>query len=380
MASSSHAPDRTARRAVRTLAALFGLGLGPCLVAVPDGAAAATVNVYSWSDYIAPTTIPEFERRTGIHVTYDTFDDNDTLDAKLKAGHTGYDVVVPSMMPYLAEQIRAGLYRPLDRAKLPNWHDLDPAILARMRVADPGNRYAIPWMTGTDGIGIDVGKVRAIMPDAPVDSLRMIFDPAVVSRFERCGVVVLDSEEDVIPEALIYLGIDPNTTDPVQLRRAADAFAPVRRFIRKFDSAGVINDLADGDACVVFGWSTDIEQARRRAAEAGHGVTIAYHIPKEGSQRWIDTIAIPRDAPDGDAALAWLDFLMDPAVIAANSNALFVENGNAAATPLLSPAVRDDPGIVPPPAVERTLYTPVLRPLALRRVMSRLWIRIKSGT
>ena len=365
-------PIGRARRAIATCLALL-------LPAGGQADAAGVVNVLSWSNYIAPSTLPAFERRTGITVRYDTFDDNDTLDAKLKAGHTGYDIVVPSMMPYLADQIRAGALLPLDRSKLTNWHDLDPAILRRMEAADPGNRYAIPWMTGTDGIGVNVAKVRAVMPDAPVTSLRLLFDPAVVSRFKDCGVSFLDSEEDVIPEALIYLGIDPNTTDPAQIRRAAGVFARIRPFIRKFDSSGYVGDLANGDLCVVFGWSTDIEQARRRAAEAGRGVVIRYAIPREGSQRWFDTIAIPRDAPDVANALAWMNFLMQPAVIAANSDALGVANGNRAATPLLAAAVRDDPGIMPPPAVEATLYTPVLRSLALRHVMTRVWTRIKTG-
>ena len=364
---------RGARGAVSfVLAAILAPVSAP---AAPSG----TLNVYSWSDYIAASTVPLFERRTGIHVNYDTFDDNDTLDAKLRTGHTGYDIVVPSMMPYLADQIRAGALRPLDRTKLPHWGNLDPAILRRMTVADPGNRYAVPWMTGTDGIGVNVAKVRAIMPDAPVDSLAILFDPAIVSRFKDCGVSFLDSEEDVIPETLLWLGIDPNTADPDAIRRAATVFARIRPFIRKFDSTGYINDLADGDICLAFGWSTDIEQARRRAAETGRGVTIAYHIPKQGSQRWIDTIAVPKDAPDGDNALRWIDFLLEPDVIAANSNALGVMNGNRAALSLLSPDLRNDPAIDPPAAVEATLFTPVARPLAVRRVMTRVWTRIKTG-
>ena len=373
--------DRRDRRFRVTGARLAAVGLASLALATgpAPAAPAGTLNVYSWSDYIAASTVPSFERRTGIHVNYDTFDDNDTLDAKLRTGHTGYDIVVPSMMPYLADQIRAGALRPLDRSKLPHWGNLDPAILRRMAVADPGNRYAVPWMTGTDGIGVNVGKVRAIMANAPVDSLAILFDPAIVSRFKDCGVTFLDSEEDVIPETLLWLGIDPNTADPDAIRRAAAVFARIRPFIRKFDSTGYINDLADGDVCLAFGWSTDIEQARRRAAEAGRGVTIAYHIPKEGSQRWIDTIAVPKDAPDGDNALRWIDFLLEPDVIAANSNALGVMNGNRASLALLSPELRNDPGIDPPATVEATLYTPVARPLAVRRVMTRVWTRIKTG-
>ncbi len=342
-------------------------------------AAARTVDVYSWSDYIAPGTIPAFEKRTGIEVTYDTYDSNDTLDAKLHAGDAGYDVVVPSMMPYLAEQVRAGIYLTLDRARLPNWHHLDPALLATMATADPGNRHAIPWMTGTDGIGVNVAKVRALMPDAPVGSLAMLFDPAVATKFKDCGISVLDSEEDMIPEALIYLHLDPRSQDPAVLVRALGVFQAVRPFIRKFDSSGYINDLANGDLCVAFGYSTDINQAGRRARDAGRGVGIAYHIPIEGSQRWIDTIAIPADAPHPDAAYAWLDFLMDPAVIADDADFLFLQSGNADAGPLMRAAIRQDPGIFPPEAVARTLYTPALRTPAIRRVVTRLWTRIKTG-
>lgn len=357
-----------------------GLAAAALHGATRAAAAERRLAVYSWSDYIAPSTVPDFERRTGISVTYDTYDSNDTLDARLKAGHSGYDVVVPSMMPYLAEQIRAGIYQPLDRTKLPNLVHLDRTILARMKVADPGNRFAIPWMTGTDGFGVNVARVRAIMPDAPVDSLKLLFDPAIAARFKNCGISVLDEADDVLPEALIYLGLDPNDQDPADLARAGDLLARIRPFIRKFDSSGYINDLANGDLCIAFGYSTDINQARRRAREAGRGVDIAYHIPREGSQRWIDTIAIPADAPHPDAALAWLDDLMDPKVAAASANALFIQSGNADARPLMAPAIAEDPGIFPPAAVERTLYTPKPRGAAIRRVITRVWTRVKAGT
>ena len=306
-----------------------------------------TLNIYNWSDYIAPGVIPAFERQTGLHVVYDMYDSNDTLDAKLKAGNSGYDIVVPTEMPFLAEQIRAGIYRTLDRSKLGNWGHLDPAILARLTVADPGNRYAVPWMTGTNGIGVNVDKVRAIMPDAPVDSLRMLFDPAVVSRFASCGVSFLDSAEDAIPEALIYLHLDPNDQKPGDIARAAGVFAAVRPFVRKFDSSGYINDLANGDLCVAFGYSTDVKQAARRAREAGRGVTVAYHIPVEGAQYAIDSMAVPADAPHPENALAFLNFVMQPAVAAESENFLYRAERRSGAGVDRCSAIADDPGIVP---------------------------------
>ena len=339
---------------------------------------ARTLNIYNWSDYIAPGVIPAFEAATGVHVVYDTYDSNEILDAKLKAGQSGYDIAVPSLMPFLAEQIRAGIYRPLDRAKLTNWRFLDPAILARMTTADPGNAHAVPWMTGTNGIGVNAGLVRAIMPQAPVDSLAMIFDPSVVSRFKGCGVSVLDSPEDMIPEALIWLHLDPNDQKPADLARAADVFARVRPFIRKFDSSGYINDLANGDLCVAYGYSTDIKQAARRAHDAGRGVTVEYRIAREGAQYSIDSMAVLADAPHPEAAWAFLNFVMQPAVAAESENFLYAQSGVRAGASV-EPAIADDPAIVPPAAVMAHLYTPVLQTAAVRRVFTRTWTRIKTG-
>ena len=339
---------------------------------------ARTLDIYNWSDYIAPGVIPAFEKQTGIHVTYDTYDSNEMLDAKLKAGHSGYDIAVPSLMPYLAEQIRAGIYRTLDRAALPNWRFLDPAILARMVVADPGNTHAVPWMTGTNGLGENTAKVRAIMPAAPVDSLAMIFDPAVVSKFAACGVSVLDSQEDMIPEALIWLHLDPNDQTPEDVARAAAAFRRVRPYIRKFDSSGYINDLANGDLCVAYGYSTDIKQAARRAHDAGRGVTVAYRIPREGAQYSIDSMAVLADAPHPEAALAFLNFVMQPLVAAESENVLYAQSGVTTGADV-DPKIANDPGIVPPASVMAHLYTPVLQSAAVRRVFTRTWTRIKTG-
>ncbi len=336
-----------------------------------------TLNIYNWSDYIAPGVIPQFERQTGIQVVYDTYDSNETLDAKLKAGHSGYDIAVPSLMPYLAEQIRAGIYRPLDKAKLPNLRHLDPAIVARMTVADPAHAYAVPWMTGTNGIGLNVGRVRAIMPDAPIDSLRMLFDPAIVSKFAACGVSFLDSQEDAIPEALIYLHLDPNDQNPADIARAAAVFAAIRPFVRKFDSSGYINDLANGDLCLAFGYSTDIKQAARRAQDAHNGVVVEYRIPKEGAQYDIDTMAVLADAPHPDNALAFLNFVMDPKIAAESENFLYAQSG--VVSPDVNRAIADDPGIVPTPATEAHLYTPTLQTASVRRVFTRTWTRIKTG-
>ena len=338
-----------------------------------------TLNIYNWSDYIAPGVIPAFERETGVHVVYDTYDSNETLDAKLKAGHSGYDIAVPSLMPYLAEEIRAGIYRPLDASKLTNARNLDRAILARMTDADPGNRYAIPWMTGTNGIGVNPVLVAARVPNAPIDSLRMLFDPSIVSKLADCGVSFLDSQEDAIPEALIYLHKDPNDQAPADLAQAAAVFARVRPFIRKFDSSGYINDLANGDLCLAFGYSTDIKQAARRAHDAGRGVRVEYRIPREGAQYAIDSMAILADAPHAENALAFLNFVMRPKIAAESENFLYAQCGVAAALPYVEPAIAHDPGVVPTPQITSHLYTPVLQTASVRRVFTRTWTRIKTG-
>jgi putrescine transport system substrate-binding protein len=338
------------------------------------------LNVYNWSDYIAKDTVPHFEAATGIKVHYDVYDSNEVLEAKLLAGHSGYDLVVPSASPYLARQIAAGVYRKIDKAKLANYGNLDPQILAAVAHADPGNQYGVPYMWGTSGIGYNPAKVKAALgPEAPTDSLKLLFDPANAAKLASCGISLLDSAQEIFPAALLYLGRDPLSRDPKDLEKAAAAVHAIRPYVRKFHSSEYINGLANGDLCIAFGYSGDIEQAKMRAAEARNGVAIAYTIPKEGGMMWVDTMAIPKDAPHPDNALKFIDYILRPEVAAAISNAMAYANPNAKATPLVDKAIRDDPGIYPPSAVRARLFLDKPATPRYERLRTRAWTRVKTG-
>jgi len=356
------------------VAVLLALAVSPALAQ-----SKGQVNVYNWSDYIAPELLKDFEKATGIKVNYTTYDSNEILEAKLRAGRSGYDVVVPTASPFFVRQLAAGLYRPLDKAKLKNWKNLDPGIMAQLAKYDPGNAHAVPWMWGTTGIGYNVDAIKQRMPDAPVDSLRMIFDPAVVSKFADCGVMILDSATDVLPAALKYLGLDPDSKKTEDLVKAADVVKAVRPYIRKFHSSEYINALAGGDICLAFGFSGDIFQARDRAAKAKDKRDIAYAIPKEGSLLWIDVAAIPKDAPNADNALTFIDFLLEPKVAAASSELTGYANANDPATALLPKDISGNPLIYPPPAVRAKLYTITAGNAAQTRERTRLWTMVKTG-
>src|SRR5882724_5240531 len=280
---------------VSLLATLFSWAAGPAF-------GQTQVNVYNWSDYIAEDQLKVFTKDTGIKVNYTTYDSNEMLDAKLKTGRSGYDVVVPTASPFFVRELAAKLYQPLDRAKLKNWGNLDPRLMEQLARYDPGNAYAIPWMWGTIGIGYNVHAIKKRMVNAPVDSLAMIFDPAIVSRFVDCGVMVLDSPTDVFPAALKYLMLDPDSKKTEDLEKAAAVIKAIRPYVRKFHSSEYINALAGGDICLALGFSGDIFQARNRAAAAAQKRNIAYAIPNQGAMLWIDVAAIPTDAPNPEAA------------------------------------------------------------------------------
>lgn len=354
------------------------LAIGAALV----GSAAQAeqrVRVYNWNDYIAPDAVKNFEKSSGIKVSYDVYDSNEVLDAKLRAGRSGYDVVVPTASPFLVRQIPVKLYQQIDRSKLKNWSNLDPAILKQLDKYDPGNLYAIPWMWGTVGIGYNVDRVKKIMPDAPVDSLRLIFDPAVVSKFKECGVMMLDSATDMIPAALKYLGLDPDSKKLDDLKKAEEALKAVRPFIRKFHSSEYINALATGQVCIAFGFSGDIFQARDRAAKANVRQKIAYVIPREGALMWIDVLAIPADAPNLANAYAFIDYLLDPKVAAESSNEVRYANGNAASRKFLDKDVLGNPNIYPPDELMARLYTISVADREYDRTRNRAWTAIKTG-
>jgi putrescine transport system substrate-binding protein len=338
------------------------------------------LNIYNWSDYVAADTVRNFERETGIKVNYDVYDSNDVLEAKLEAGDSGYDLVVPTAIPYLAREAAAGALEPIDKARLTNYHNLDPRILAAAAKADPGNRYGVPYMWGTTGIGYNVAKVRATLgKNTPVDSLKLLFDPANAKKLAGCGIEMLDSAEDVLPAALLYAGRNPVSHSDADLAAAVRVLMAIRPDIRKFNSSEYINDLANGDVCLVFGYSGDVIQARNRALQAMNGVTIAYSIPKEGAMIWIDMMAIPKDAPHPQNALRFINYILRPAVVAAITNTVAYANPNRAATALVKASIRDDPEIYPPPQVMRRLYfdTPVTP--RYERLRTRAWTRIKTG-
>ncbi|MBS0550321.1 MAG: polyamine ABC transporter substrate-binding protein [Proteobacteria bacterium] len=355
--------------------------LGSLLVALVAGPAFAQgqVNVYNWSDYIDPAQLKNFAASTKIKVNYTTYDSNEILDAKLRTGQAGYDVVVPTASPFLVRQLAAKLYQPLDKSKLKNYGNLDPKTMALLAKYDPDNAHAIPWMWGTIGIGYNTVEIRKRMNNAPVDSLKMIFDPATLSRFADCGIMVLDSATDVLPAALKYLHLDPDSKKPEDLAKAADILMGIRPFIRKFHSSEYINALAGGDICLAFGYSGDILQARDRAAQSAEKRDIAYTIPHEGAMVWMDVAAIPKGAPNVDNAYRFLDFMMDPKVAAASSTLTNYANGNAAATALLDKSISGNKSIYPTDGARAYFYTITPGTAAETRERTRLWTTIKTG-
>jgi putrescine transport system substrate-binding protein len=337
------------------------------------------VNVYNWSDYIEPTVVEAFTRETGIAVRYDTFDSNDTLETKLLTGRSGYDVVVPTAY-FLERQIKAGVFQKLDKSKLPNLVHVWPEIAQRLAKYDPGNVYAVNYMWGTTGIGYNVKKAREILgTDTKIDSWDIVFKPEMLAKFKECGVYFLDSSDDVLPAALHYLDLDPNSSKETDLQKAADLVTKVRSSVRKFHSSEFLNAIASGEICLVFGFSGDLKQAQKRAAEAKNGIEIAYSIPKEGAQLWFDNLAIPRDAGNVAEAHAFIDYLQKPEVAAKNSNYLSYANGNLASQPFIDKTVLEDPTIYPDEATMSRLYTINAHDAKTTRLMNRLWTRIKTG-
>jgi putrescine transport system substrate-binding protein len=342
-------------------------------------AEAPELHVYNWSDYIAPDTIPSFTKESGIAVTYDVYDGNEVLEAKLLAGQSGYDIVVPSASPFMAREITAGAFLPLDKAKLPNFKNLDPAMLALAAEADRGNRYGVPYLWSVTGIGYNEALVAKALGHGPRDTLALLFDPEKAKKLADCGISLLDTPQEVFPAALAFLGLDPKSRDFGDLDKATVLLLKIRPYVRKFHSSQYINDLANGDICIALGYSGDVIQARNRAAEAKNGVNIAFRVPKEGTQMSIDMLGIPKDAPHPDNALKFIDYILRPQVIAAISDAVSYPNPNAAATALVSPQIRDDPGIYPPDAVKKLFYVDLPAPRDYERARTRAWNRVKAG-
>ncbi|MDT8908458.1 MULTISPECIES: polyamine ABC transporter substrate-binding protein [Pseudomonas] len=340
--------------------------------------AASTVHIYNWSDYIGESTLADFEKTTGIKPVYDVFDSNETLEGKLLAGRTGYDVVVPSNH-FLGKQIKAGAFQKLDKAQLPNYANLDPSLLKRLERNDPGNQYAVPYLWGTNGIGYNVEKIKAVLGVEKIDSWAVLFEPENIKKLSSCGVSFLDSGDEMIPAMLNYLGLDPNSENPEDYKKAEAQLLKIRPYVTYFNSSKYISDLANGEICVAAGFSGDIFQARERASEAGKGVEIAYVIPKEGGNLWFDMLAIPRDATNVKQAHAFINFLLQPEVIAKVSDYVGYANPNPKAGELMDQQVRTDEAVYPPQAVVDKLYVNSELPPKIQRLMTRSWTKVKSG-
>jgi putrescine transport system substrate-binding protein len=344
-----------------------------------SAATAEEVRVYNWSDYIDEALLEKFEAETGIDLIYDVFDSNEVLETKLLAGGSGYDVVVPTGS-FLQRQIQAGVFQKLDTSKLTNMGNMWDVIQDRTARFDPDNAYSVNYMWGTTGIGVNTAKVAEVLGEgAPVDSLALIFDPANMEKLQACGVHMLDAPDEVVPAALTYLGLDPNTQEADDLAKAEALLMSVRPYVQKFHSSEYINALANGDICVALGWSGDILQARDRAAEAENGVEIAYNAPKEGALMWFDQMAVPADAPNPDAAHKFINFIMDAQNMAAASNYVYYANGNKASQAFLAEDVIGDPAIYPTAEALANTYIKGPYPPKVQRVVTRLWTKVKSG-
>jgi len=375
---------------VAALVALAGFGCGKKPEAPPAGDAAApsspvpagaeekVLNVYNWADYIDPEVIEDFKKETGIDIHYDVFDSNEVLETKLLTGNSGYDVVVPSAY-FLERQIKAGVFRKLDKSALPNLGNLDPELTSSVAGHDPGNEYGVTYMWGTTGIGYDASKIEAIMPGAPVDSWSLVLDPAVVSKFKDCGVSVLEDPTDMVGTVLLYLGKDPNSQSEADLKLAEERLLAIRPFIRMITSAQYIDALANGEICIAVGYSGDILQARDRAAEAGKPADIRFSIPKEGALMWFDTLAIPADAKHPGNAHLFIDYLLRPEVAARNSDFVNYANANSGATALVNEELRNDPGIYPPAETKARLKPNLSKSAEFTRLLNRAWTRFMTG-
>jgi putrescine transport system substrate-binding protein len=362
------------RRFMTRLAILASaLTFSACFVVAQE----KVVNVYNWNDYIDPKVLEEFTRETGIKVIYDTYDNNEIVETKMLAGKSGYDIVVPSA-PFLQRMAAAGAFMPIDRAKVATYSGLWPDIMTRLRAYDPDNRHAVPYMWGTIGLGINVAKVRERLGADFPRSWSLLLDPKFSNKLKDCGIHVLDGPEDVLPNVLRALKLDPNSKNANDLQKAGDALFKVRDNVRKFHSSEYINGLAGGDICLALGFSGDILQARKRAKEAG-GAEIEYTIPVEGAQLWIDSLAIPKDAPNADNAHAFIAFMLRPEVAAANTNLVEYANPVPASKSAIKPEVQGNPNVYPSEVVLQRLFTNTAYDERLQRVVTRLWTRVKTG-
>ena len=351
----------------------------PLMLVASASQAADGVRIYNWTDYIAPDTLKNFEKASGLSAQYDVYDSNETLDAKLMAGRSGYDVVFPSNH-FMARQLQGGALKKLDRSKLTGWNNLDPVLLKALETNDPGNQHGFPYLWGTTGIGYNVDKVKAVLGEGvAVDSWDLIFKPEHMAKLAKCGVAILDNGPEMLPIALHQLGLPHHSQNLDDYKKAEALLMEMRENVRYFHSSKYVGDLANGNICVAVGFSGDIMQAASRAAEAGNGVKIEYVIPKEGAPMWFDMVTMPVDAPNEEAGYAFMNYLLQPEVAASISNHVHYANGNLKADALVDPALKSDNKVYPPQEVMSKLYALEAMPLKIDRVRTRIWSKVKSG-
>jgi putrescine transport system substrate-binding protein len=375
-------PVRTVLTAASLMLAVTACGKKESAEQAQQPGAAAqeekVLHVFNWSDYIAEDTVPNFEKQSGIKVTYDVFDSNDVLETRLLAGNSGFDLVVPSAS-FLERQIKAGVFQKIDKSQIPNLQHMDPDIMNRVGLHDPNNEYSVPYLWGTTGIGYNEDKIKKIFGDARPDSWNYVFDPKNAAKLKDCGISLLDAPDEILKIVLAWIGRDPNSQKEEDLKAAEAKLTPIRPFVRKIHSSQYIDDLANGELCIAVGWSGDILQARDRAEEAKQGVKISYAIPKEGTIVWFDMLAIPADAKHPKNAHAFINYLMEPQVAANNSNFVNYANGNAASLAMVSDEVKNDPGIYPTPEVKAKLFPSLAYGEDFQRLMNRMWTKFQTG-
>ncbi|WP_024302437.1 polyamine ABC transporter substrate-binding protein [Pseudogulbenkiania sp. MAI-1] len=346
---------------------------------VPAFAADKVLNVYNWSDYIAPDTVKNFEKETGIKVRYDVYDSNEVLQAKILTGRSGYDIVVPTSA-FLAKQIKAGVYQPIDKSKLANYKNLDQMVLLQAARFDPGNAYAVPYFYGINTLAINVGKVKTALGSTPMPANEwdLLFKPEYAAKLKSCGVSVLDSPAEALPVAAHYLGKDPNGTADADWRAAADLYKKIRPYITRFSSSGYINEFANGSLCVVLGYGGDLNIAKRRAEEAKNGQHLKVLAPKAGVMLWMDSMAIPKDAQNVDNALAFINYVMRPDVAAANAKAVNYATPNKPARTQIDAKFLNDPSIYPTPEIQKASFVQLPVDAKIQRLQTRLWTEVKT--
>ena len=339
----------------------------------------AVLNIINWTDYIGDTTIEDFQSATGIKVTYDPYESNEAMEARILADSSSFDVAIQTgstLERFIGEKV----YQPLDRTKLTNWGNLDPVSLKTVEGWDPGNVYGAPYMWGTVGLTFNVDMVKARIPKADLTSLDILFKPENAAKLADCGISILESPGDVIPMVLAYLGLDPNTTNPADFDAVAKAFAPIRQHIRAFDASNFLNSIANKELCMINTWSGDYATAKARATDAGIKMNLAYYVPKTGSPVWMDMWCIPAKAKHVDNAHKFINYMMEPEVIAKCTNYTHYANANLAANKFVDPDILNDPSLYPDDEVKERLWTPKSVNSEVEQARTRAWNAIKTGS